>query len=78
MVARGQGTLRLGRYRHYKGGLYEVLMTARHSETLEDMVVYRAVLDAASIWVRPLALFLEMVEVDGVRIPRFAYQPDDK
>ena len=64
-----------GRYRHYKGGRYEVVCIAKHSETHEDMVVYRAVEDypdaCAMIWVRPLAMFTEQIEVEGVMIPRF-------
>lgn len=60
-----------GRYRHYKGGLYEVLGTARHSETLEPMTLYRALYDQRGLWVRPAAMFEEMVRVDGVLRPRF-------
>lgn len=64
-----------GRYRHYKGGQYEVVCIAKHSESHEDMVVYRAVEDypdaPAKIWVRPLAMFTEKVEVGGVIVPRF-------
>lgn len=60
-----------GRYRHYKGGLYEVLDTVRHSETLEPMTLYRALYGAHGLWVRPAAMFLETVEVDGRRRPRF-------
>lgn len=65
-------TLTLGRYRHYKGGLYEVLGTARHSETLEPVVLYRALYGRQELWVRPFAMFEEMVTVDGVTRPRFA------
>ena len=63
-----------GRYRHYKGPEYDVLGTARHSETEETLVVYRPVVakDHAGLWVRPLAMFVESVEVDGRRVPRFA------
>ena len=61
-----------GRYRHYKGGLYEVLGTARHSETLEPMTLYRALYGEHGLWVRPAAMFGEEIEVDGVRQPRFA------
>ena len=64
--------LELGRYKHYKGGEYEVIGVARHSETLEEHVVYRH-LDDGSLWVRPLTMFLEEVEVDGVRMPRFQF-----
>jgi hypothetical protein len=61
-----------GRYRHYKGGEYEVLGVARHSETLEPLVVYRPLHGEAGLWVRPHAMFFGAVEVDGVRQPRFA------
>jgi hypothetical protein len=64
--------LELGTYKHYKGGLYEVIGVAKHSETLEELVVYRH-LDDQSLWVRPLSMFLEEVEVDGVRMPRFQF-----
>ena len=60
-----------GRYRHYKGGEYEVLGAARHSETEELMVVYRTLYDQSGWWVRPHAMFFEDVVVDGVRRPRF-------
>jgi gamma-glutamylaminecyclotransferase len=62
----------LGRYRHYKGGEYEVLGVARHSETHEPMVVYRPLYNATGWWVRPHAMFVEDVEVAGRRVPRFA------
>ena len=65
-------SLTLGRYRHYKGGLYEVLGTARHSETLEPVVLYRALYGRQELWVRPFAMFEEMVTVDGVTRRRFA------
>jgi hypothetical protein len=65
--------LRPGRYRHYKGGEYEVLAVARHSETLAPLVVYRPLYDASGWWVRPYAMFVEEVSVDGVRQPRFAF-----
>ena len=61
-----------GTYRHYKGNLYEVVDTARHSETEEWVVVYRALYGERGLWVRPLGMFTEAVEVDGVEIPRFA------
>jgi hypothetical protein len=60
-------------YRHYKGGLYEVIDSARHSETLEPMTVYRALYGERGLWVRPAAMFNEMVEVDGVTRPRFEW-----
>ena len=60
-----------GIYRHFRGRRYEVLGLARHSETLEDMVVYRALYGEGELWVRPLAMFEETVEVDGRRVARF-------
>jgi hypothetical protein len=64
---------RSGRYRHYKGGEYEVVGVARHSETDERLVVYRPLYNDTGLWVRPLAMFLETVVVDGTAVPRFAY-----
>jgi hypothetical protein len=61
-----------GRYRHYKGGLYDVVGTVRHSETLEPMTLYRALYGAHGLWVRPTAMFQEMVTIDGVVQRRFA------
>ena len=63
---------RLGRYRHYKGGEYEVVGVARHSETLEPLVIYRPLNNQAGLWVRPYAMFFEHVEIDGRSQPRFA------
>lgn len=60
-----------GLYRHYKGMLYEVLDTVRHSETLEPMTLYRALYGQRGLWVRPAAMFLETVDIDGVMQPRF-------
>lgn len=60
-----------GRYRHFKGKDYTVLGVARHSETGEELVVYRHEYGDHSLWVRPLAMFLESVEVDGKPVPRF-------
>jgi hypothetical protein len=65
-----------GRYRHYKGLLYEVIGTARHSETLEPMTLYRALYGERGLWVRPAAMFQEEVDIDGIRQPRFTRQPD--
>jgi hypothetical protein len=61
-----------GRYRHYKGQLYEVLGSSLHSETLQVMVVYRALYGDGNLWVRPRSMFLSDVEVDGATVPRFA------
>ncbi len=63
--------LALGRYRHYKGGEYEVLGVVRHSETLEALVLYRALYGAMGLWVRPAAMFSEQIEVNGQSRPRF-------
>ena len=60
-----------GLYRHYKGGMYEVIGTARHIETLEAMTVYRALYGAHGLWVRPAAMFSEQVVIDGLLQPRF-------
>ena len=65
-----------GRYRHYKGMLYEVIGTVRHSETLEPMTLYRALYGERGLWVRPAAMFNEEVMIDGIRQPRFARLPD--
>ena len=62
----------LGRYRHYKGGEYEVLGVVRHSETLEALVLYRPLYNDSGLWVRPFAMFVERIEVDNQRKPRFA------
>ena len=64
-------TVPQGIYRHYKGKLYQVLHTAKHSETEEALVVYRCLYGEYDVWVRPLAMFTETVEVDGKQVPRF-------
>jgi hypothetical protein len=63
--------LKKGKYQHYKGHLYELVDIARHSETLEDMVVYRQLYGERSLWVRPAAMFFETVTIDGKEVPRF-------
>jgi hypothetical protein len=63
--------LETGLYRHYKGNMYEVYMTAQHSETEEWMVVYKALYGDEGMWVRPYKMFVELVEVDGQMIERF-------
>lgn len=68
---------RPGRYRHFKGGLYELLGVACHSETQEPMVVYRALYGDGGLWVRPAAMWCEIVERDGYRGPRFVPVLDD-
>ena len=64
-------TIQPGRYRHYKGSFYEVIETARHSETDELLVVYRCLYGDHSLWVRPLKMFMEAVQVDGKTVSRF-------
>ncbi|MDP3069899.1 MAG: DUF1653 domain-containing protein [Opitutaceae bacterium] len=64
---------RPGLYRHYKGQEYRVTGLARHSETLEPLVIYQALYGARGMWVRPAAMFGETVEIAGRRVPRFAY-----
>ncbi|MFZ4858369.1 MAG: DUF1653 domain-containing protein [Desulfuromonadaceae bacterium] len=71
-------TIRPGRYRHYKGSFYEVLDVARHSETEEELVVYRKLYGDHSLWVRPLVMFLENVAVDGCEVPRFEWSEVNK
>ena len=65
--------IRPGRYRHFKGNEYEVLGTALHSETMELMVVYRALYGDFGIWVRPASMWTETVNKDGREVPRFVY-----
>ena len=62
-----------GKYRHFKGNLYEVIGVARHSETQEEMVVYRALYGEYGLWVRPAAMWAETVDRDGYHVPRFQY-----
>lgn len=61
-----------GRYRHFKGNEYEVIGMARHSETEEELVVYRALYGEGGLWVRPVSMWNETVEQDGKTVPRFA------
>jgi len=65
--------LKVGKYRHYKGKEYEVIGIAKHSETLEETVVYQALYGERGVWVRPVKMFFEEVEVDGKKMPRFEY-----
>ena len=65
-----------GLYKHYKGMLYEVVCTVRHSESLEPMTLYRALYGERGLWVRPAAMFNEAVVIDGVSQPRFTRQAD--
>ncbi len=68
-----ESKLKSGRYRHYKGKDYEVFHVARHSETEEELVVYRCLYGDFSWWVRPLGMFTETVVVDGKEVARFSY-----
>ncbi len=70
--------IRPGRYQHFKGNMYEVIGVARHSETLKEVVVYHALyqddeLSKKALWVRPREMFLEEVDADGKKVPRFKY-----
>ncbi|MEK7516172.1 MAG: DUF1653 domain-containing protein [Patescibacteria group bacterium] len=69
-------SLKIGTYKHFKGKTYNVLGIARHSETLEELVVYQALYGERKLFVRPLPMFLEEVEVGGRRVPRFQYIGD--
>lgn len=71
-------SLAKGKYRHYKGKLYEVIDRAKHSENLEDMVIYRALYSDFGIWVRPLKMFLEDVKVNGNIQKRFEFIGDER
>ncbi|QQG39002.1 MAG: DUF1653 domain-containing protein [Candidatus Woesearchaeota archaeon] len=70
--------LKLGKYKHYKGKLYEVIGVARHSETLEELVVYKALYESEefgknAIWVRPKKMFLDTIDINGKKILRFKF-----
>ena len=70
--------MKKGIYEHFKGNRYELLYIANHSETLEKMVVYKALYGEGGIWVRPLSMWSEEVEYGGKMVPRFKYiQPND-
>ena len=68
--------LKSGKYRHFKGNYYQLLGVATHSETMEPMVVYRALYGEGGLWVRPAAMWTETVEKDGYSGPRFQYVKD--
>lgn len=70
--------IRPGRYRHYKGNFYEVIDVAYHSETEEEMVLYRKLYDDHSLWVRPLGMFVENVLVDERMVPRFEFMGEPR
>lgn len=69
-------SLKLGVYRHFKGNRYQVIDVARHSETLEEHVVYRALYGDKGLWIRPLEMFMEILERDGKTFQRFQYEDD--
>ena len=69
--------IKLGKYRHFKGREYEVLGIAKHSETLEDLVVYRALYGEGGLWVRPASMWNESVEREGKTFLRFTYIGDE-
>lgn len=69
-----------GKYKHYKGNLYEVVGTVLHSETLEELVLYKPLYETndefdGKLWVRPLAMYMEKIEIDGIYISRFEFIP---
>lgn len=68
-----ENKLKLGKYRHFKGNEYEVVGLAKHSETMEEFVVYRALYGERGFWVRPKEMFLETIERGGKKIKRFEY-----
>ncbi len=65
--------IKIGEYEHYKGGHYEVIGIAKHSETLKRLVVYRALYGEHDLWVRPYNMFIKNVEIDGKTLPRFKF-----
>lgn len=65
--------MKLGKYRHYKGNEYEVIGVANHSETLEKMVIYRALYDEGEIWVRPLSMWNDIIHTNGETVKRFEF-----
>jgi hypothetical protein len=65
--------IKLGKYKHFKGEEYEVLGIAKHSETMEELVIYRALYGEHTIWVRPIGMFVDMKKKDGIEVPRFEF-----
>lgn len=73
MTQKEAASFKTGIYRHYKGNTYKVLGVAKHSETLEDLVVYQALYGEKGLWVRPLKMFSETLCLDGEQVQRFKY-----
>lgn len=73
----GTASLAPGIYRHYKGNRYKVLGVAKHSETMEDLVVYQALYGERGLWVRPFEMFTETIYLEGKQVPRFEYVGTD-
>jgi cyclomaltodextrinase / maltogenic alpha-amylase / neopullulanase len=65
--------IKIGKYEHYKGGQYEVIGIAKHSETMEEFVVYKALYGEGELWIRPLKMFMEDVDFGGKKVSRFKY-----
>lgn len=65
--------MKTGIYKHYKGNRYKVIGIAKHSETLEELVVYQQLYGEMGLWVRPLTMFNESVEIEGKQMPRFEW-----
>ncbi len=70
--------LQKGKYKHYKGKLYEVIDTVHHSETLEELVLYRTLYGKFDLWVRPFSMFLETVVINGKKVRRFEFVGKEK
>ena len=68
--------LKLGRYQHYKGNFYEVMGEVTHSETEEKLVLYKPLYGEINLWVRPLTMFIEEIEFEGLHVKRFAFVGD--
>ncbi len=73
MISPQEITIKAGRYQHYKGPEYQVIDVVKHSETEESLVLYRALYGEQGLWVRPLEMFVETVDLDGQQTPRFRY-----
>lgn len=71
-------SIKKGRYRHFKGGEYRVIGIARHSETLEEMVVYEAIYGEGGLWVRPASMWNDEIERDGKKFKRFEFIGEEK